>query len=318
MMGTSQFFFDYGAMVLFAVVFIEQVGFPIPAVPWMLAAGALAAHGRLNLASAVSVAVLACLLGDLIWFYLGRRHGARMLRLLCRFSLEPDSCVRKTRSTYMRHGKRVIVAAKFVPGLGTVMPPLAGMLGSSFAQFFVYDALGALLYGGSFIVTGFLFDHQLVPIGALLARESSLALTVIAAVTLTYVGYKYIRRVRILRSLHMPKMAVEELRRRMEAGEKVYLIDLRPGFELAMDPAIIPGACHIPLDQLDDRHGEIPRDCEVIPYCGCPNEINSAKAALKLRQKGILRVQPLRGGFSAWRKLKYPTGVWAAGSVPPP
>ena len=309
----TAFLFDYGAAILFAVVFIEQIGLPLPAAPWLLAAGALAANGKLNLAAAVSVSVLACLLGDVIWFYLGRRHGVRMLKLFSRFSLEPETCIRKTRTTYLRHGRRGIVAAKFVPGLAAVMPPLAGMLGSSVAQFLFYDAIGALLYGGFFILTGFLFDDQLIPIGKMLAQQTRGALGAIAVVSLTYIGFKYLRRRRTLRRLRMPRMTVEELRRRQEAGDEVVVIDLRSGDELALDPAMIPGARHVPFDQLEERHGELPRDRDIVPYCACPNEITSAQAALKLRRKGIDRVQPLLGGIDAWRKLDYPTRPWEPG-----
>src|SRR5580693_3028568 len=116
---------DHGAAFLFVAVFVEQIGVPLPAMPWLLAAGALAGTGKMNWAVALSAATLGSLLADLIWFYLGRYRGQRVLNLLCRISLEPDSCVRRTENLFTRYGMPGVVVAKFIPGLSTLVPPLA-------------------------------------------------------------------------------------------------------------------------------------------------------------------------------------------------
>src|SRR6266498_3437238 len=154
---TLEFLVRHGAAVLFAAIFVEQMGVPLPAAPWLLAAGALAATGRINWFVALCAATVGSLLADLIWFYLGRYGGQRMLNLLCRISLEPDSCVRRTQGLYTRYGMRGVVVAKFIPGLSTLLPPLAGNSGASTPRFLLFDGLGSLLYGGCFILLSALF-----------------------------------------------------------------------------------------------------------------------------------------------------------------
>src|SRR5882672_7129513 len=126
---TLEFLVRHGSLVVFAAVFVEQIGVPLPAAPWLLAAGALAGAGKLNWFVALIVAVAGSLLADAIWFYLGRYGGQRMLNLLCRISLEPDSCARRTQNLFTRWGMRGVVVAKFIPGLSTLAPPMAGSSG---------------------------------------------------------------------------------------------------------------------------------------------------------------------------------------------
>src|SRR6266850_3712567 len=158
---TLEFLVRHGAAVLFAAVFVEQMGVPLPAAPWLLTAGALAATGRINWFVALSAATFGSVLADAIWFYLGRYGGQRMLNLLCRISLEPDSCARRTQNLFTRWGMRGVVVAKFIPGLSTLVPPMAGSSGVSAPRFFLFDGLGSLLYAGSFILVGVLFSQQL-------------------------------------------------------------------------------------------------------------------------------------------------------------
>src|SRR6266404_6059526 len=161
MSEATHFLVSHGAPVLFAVVFLEQIGLPLPTVPWLLGAGALWAMGMMNPCLAFAVTVAACLAADLIWFYLGRHRGNRVLRVLCRISLHPDSCVGRTRAIFARYGVGGVMAAKFLPGLGLVFPPLAGMGGMSSGRFLFYDAVGSMLYAGCFLVLGLLFSNQL-------------------------------------------------------------------------------------------------------------------------------------------------------------
>src|SRR5213595_2755400 len=158
---TLEFLVRHGAAVLFAAVFVEQLGVPLPAAPWLLAAGALAATGKINWFAAITAATFGSVLADLIWFYLGRFRGQRVLNLLCRISLEPDSCVRRTQDLFTRYGMRGVIAAKFIPGLSTLAPPMAGNSGMAAPRFFFFDSLGSLLYAGVFILAGIIFSHQL-------------------------------------------------------------------------------------------------------------------------------------------------------------
>jgi membrane protein DedA with SNARE-associated domain len=302
-----------GPAILFAAEFIEQIGVPLPASPWLLAGGVLIGSGKLNWLAAVAAATFGSLLPDLFWFYLGRHSGHRVLNLLCRISLEPDACVRQTKDLYTRYGAAGLVFAKFVPGLSTLAPPLAGYSGLSTADFLLFDGFSSLLHAGGFILVGFLFRRQLEQILRALAGLGAGALVLLAGSVLLYLGYKYFNRQRLLKQLRMARITVDELRQKQMAGEQPVILDLRSMVELERDPSLISGALHMSLEELQRRNQEIPRDRDIILYCSCPNEVTSARVALQLRQEGVLRVRPLLGGFDAWRKRNYPTELKAGG-----
>ena len=303
---TIEFLVRHGAVVLFAAVFVEQMGVPLPAAPWLLAAGALAGAGKMNWMVALASASIGSVAADLIWFYLGRRYGNRILRLLCRISLEPDTCVRRTEGVFTRYGMKGLVAAKFIPGLSTLGPPLAGSSGVSAPRFLFFDGLSSFLYVGCFVLAGVLFSRQLEQIINALAGLGRGALGVVAALAALYIGFRYWQRRRLLRELQMARITVDELHQRQEAGDSLVVLDLRSHFELEQDPAVIRGALHVTMDELSLRQRDIPRDRDIILYCDCPNEVSSARMALRLRQEGIVRVRPLLGGIEAWRERNYP------------
>ncbi len=284
---------------MFAAVFVEQVGVPLPAAPWLLAAGALIGAGKMNWPLALAAALFGSLFADLIWFYLGRSYGTRVLNLLCRISLEPDSCVRRTQDVFTKYGMKGVIAAKFIPGLRPLAPPLAGSSGVGAPRFFLFDSAGSLLYGGGFILVGVLFSHQLEALGGN-------ALTVVVGLAALYIGYKYFQRYRLLRELRMARISVDELHQKQEAGENPVILDLRSSAELERDPSIIRGAIHLVLAEIELRHHEFPRDRDIIVYCSCPNEATAARVALMLQRQGFTRVRPLLGGIDAWREQNYP------------
>ena len=216
---TLEFVVRHGAAVLFAAVFVEQLGVPLPAAPWLLAGGALAVAGRISWFAALTAAIAGSVVADVIWFYLGRHGGTRVLRLLCRISLEPDSCVRRTQDLFARYGMRGVLVAKFIPGLSTLAPPLAGSSGVSAPRFFLFDALGSLLYGGCFILVGALFSRQVEQIINALAGLGHSAVGVVAGLAALYLGYKYFQRRRLLSELRMARITVDELHQKLETGE---------------------------------------------------------------------------------------------------
>ena len=264
---TLEFLVRHGAAVLFAAVFVEQMGVPLPAAPWLLAAGALSVTGKINGFTALTAATFGSLLADLIWFYLGRYGGHRMLNLLCRISLEPDSCVRRTQDVFTRYGMRGVVAAKFIPGLSTLAPPLAGSSGVRASRFFFFDGLGSLLYAGCFILLGVLFSRQLEQIIDALASLGSGALGVVVGLLALYIGYKYFQRRKLLNELRMARITVDELHRMLETGENPIILDVRSHAALEQDPSLIRGALHMTMDEVELRHQEIPRDRDIILYC---------------------------------------------------
>jgi membrane protein DedA with SNARE-associated domain len=301
----------HGPSVLFAAVFVEQMGIPLPASPWLLAAGALGATGKPHWSVALASGACGSMLADVIWFYLGRFGGQRILNFLCRISLEPDSCVRRTQDLFTKYGMRGVIVAKFIPGLSTMAPPMAGNSGISAPRFFFFDSLGSLLYTGSFILVGGLFSHQLDRILGALESIGTGALATVAGLVALYLGHKFYQRQRLLKQLSMARITVDDLHQKLETGENVIILDLRSSAEVERDPSLIRGARHITMDELKSTQQNFPRDQDIILYCSCPNEVSSARMALLLQRNGFTRVRPLLGGLDAWREHKYPTELRA-------
>ena len=200
-----------------------------------------------------------------------------------------------------------VIVAQFIPGLNTLAPPLAGSSGASAFRFFGFDGFGSLLYTGTFILTGAVFNRQLDQVIAALASLGSGAVAVVAGLLAVYLGYKFYQRQRLLKELRTTRITVDELHQKLEAGQSPIILDLRSDAEVQRDPEFIRGARHVTMDELKAMQNEIPRDREIVLYCSCPNEVTSARMALLLHRNGITRVRPLLGGIDAWRERKYPT-----------
>jgi membrane protein DedA with SNARE-associated domain len=253
--------------VLFAVVLAEQLGLPVPALPFLLGAGALSGVGMVSPGLALGIALAASLLADLVWYEAGRRRGGSILNLLCRIAIEPDSCVRRTEDVFARYGARTLLVAKFVPGLSTVAPPLAGVIGMSLPRFLVWDAAGAALWAGGYMAVGFVFRDQ---IESALEMASGLGgrLTVLVGVAFVgWLAWKWHERRQFIRKLRMARITVDELKSKLDAGESVLVVDLRAAIEIATSPETIPGALRVDAADLGDRHHEIPRDRDVVLFC---------------------------------------------------
>lgn len=268
MSGLVHFLLRHGYLFLFAAVLVEQAGLPVPAVPVLLAMGALVGMGKFSLMTSVLVAVAACLIADIVWYRLGRSYGSSILRLVCRISLEPDSCVRRTENIFAREGSRTLLYAKFVPGLSTVAPPVAGLARLSLGRFLLWDGAGALIWTATFVLLGYVFSRQLERMAE---AASVLGARVIAAVVgglALYLIWKLDQRRRFLRGLEIARIAPEELLALMQAGRgDVVVVDLRNALERESDAAALPGAILLTPDELDERHHEIPRDRDVVLYC---------------------------------------------------
>ena len=303
----TQFLIKHGLPLVFAAVFVEQMGLPLPALPWLLAAGALSAVGQFNLALGLLFTVLACLLADAIWFYLGRYRGNQVLGLLCRISLEPDSCVRRTQNVFTRYGLRGVLVAKFVPGMSTVAPPLAGMSKISIWRFLFVDGIGSALYGGCLLGFGYFFNHQIDQIASAVSRIGGSALTLLVGLVVLFIAYKYWQRRRLLHELRMARITTSELRDMLDAGKAPVIFDLRSSAAVEEDPVLIQGAVHLTMEDIESRISQFPKDRDIIVYCSCPNEVSSARLALRLQRKGFSRVRPLLGGLDAWRQQNFPT-----------
>jgi len=291
------FLTQHGSLVLAAAVFAEQIGLPLPALPFLIAAGALVGAGQMTAGVALVSAVLAAMAGDQVWFELGRRRGRQVLNWLCRISLEPTSCVRRTEDFFSRHGVRALIVAKFVPGFSTIAPPLAGIVGLSVPQYLLFNGLGTVLWAGTGIGLGWIFSDQVEQALTISAQIGpTIGLTLIAA-ALSYVGYKAAHRYRM--GDGVPRMTVRQLADKLAAGEQPVIVDLRSLAARQQEPGI-PGAVSLALEELVAPQHELPRDRDVILYCACPRDASSVEGVLRLRKLGFTRVWPLAGGLGAW------------------
>jgi membrane protein DedA with SNARE-associated domain len=265
MTHTIDFVVRHGYALLFFWILAEQGALPIPSVPLLLACGALAKDGRLAAHWIVLTGLAACLIPDNVWFMLGRRRGAKVLRFVCRVSLEPDSCVRRTETVFLRYGIRSLLVAKFVPGLNAVSAPLAAISGVGHARFLVFDTLGALIWIGAYTGLGYIFSGELDKVGDYAARMGSWVGVLAVGLLAAWIGWKFAQRRRFLRKLAIARIAPEELKRKLEAGEDVVVVDVRTALESETDS--VPGALRIPLEDLETRHFDIPRDRDIILFC---------------------------------------------------
>jgi membrane protein DedA with SNARE-associated domain len=260
----ADFLIRHGYVVLFGWVLLEQLGLPIPAAPLLIAAGALARAGKMNLPFAVALAFIAVILADLFWYSLGRYRGGRILKLLCRISLEPDSCVRRTENLFVRHGVRSLLVAKFIPGLNTAAPSLAGVFRMPVRRFLIFDSLGGFLWVVSVMSLGLMLGDQLERIAL---RWGGWLVAVLAGSLAAYVLWKFILRRRFLRRLRIARITPKELMDKLTAGENLSIVDLRQPMDIEAFPQMIPGALRIAMEEIEERHGEIPRDRDVVLYC---------------------------------------------------
>jgi len=261
------FLVGHGYVVLFVWVLLEQGGLPLPSIPLLLAAGALAGAGKLNLALCLGLPVVASMTSDICWYEIGKRRGGSVLNWICRVSLEPDSCARRTEDLYARLGAKSLLVAKFVPGLSSVAPPLAGIFRMRLSRFLMYDALGDLLWSGTFIGLGFAFSSELERVAKYALRLGEMLVFLLLTALAAYILYKYIQRRRFLRNLRIARITPEELKRMLDAGEAIQIVDLRHSVEFEADPLTIPGALRLDPKEIEQRQQEIQRDRDVVLYC---------------------------------------------------
>ena len=296
---------QYGLLLVFFNVLVEQAGVPVPAVPTMVVAGALSASGKLPLAGVMLAVVLACLLSDLVWYWAGRRFGAGVMRTICRISLSPDSCVKQSELRFQRWRGRILLIAKFVPGLATVAPPLVGAMGLRAGTFVLLDGLGSLLWAGIAVGLGYVFAAQIDDLLADLASAGTVALEMLFGLLALYIAVKWWQRRRLLVALRMARITVDELNESIADGQNPVVVDVRSQAARLLDTRIIPGALLADLDGVDQALQDISRDRELVIYCSCPNEVSAAKAAKLLMAIGYRNVRPLLGGLDAWDAAGY-------------
>jgi rhodanese-related sulfurtransferase len=229
-----------------------------------------------------------------------------VLRLICRISLEPDYCVRRTEDTFERYGVWALLPAKFLPGFNAAAVPLAGMTRTPILRFLTFDIAGVTLWSTAYVLIGCVFSHEIERIIVYLSRLGTSLFILLAAALAAYVIYKLEQRRRFMRTLDIGRITPEELKAKMDAHEKILIFDTRNRLDRNTDPVRIPGAFHILPEHIDFQPEDLSFDWEIIVYCTCPNEATSARAALQLQSMGLAHARPLRGGLDAWRELNLP------------
>ena len=291
---------------LWVAVFARQLCLPVPAIFFLMTAGALAARGELRIGIILAVSTLGCLAADLVWFQAGRRWGTRVIRLLCSLSADPRYCAQRSRNFFDRWGLPSVMVVKFLPGLDAITPPLAGAEGASSAAFLGYDAVGALLWSSLYAGLGYFFADSLDSVAAFLSRFGSVLVLGIGVPLIIYVGWRTLLLVRMIHYLRLRRMSPSTLNAKLATEEKIAIIDLL-NFEDGVTTTGIPGAIRIDPKRLRGRSKVImPRELEIILYCSSVREITSARVALALRRKGISNVWILEGGLEGWIKEGYP------------
>jgi len=308
---------DYRILVICANVLANQMGLPVPVLPTLIVGGALAAQGAISPAQLFVGATLACVLADSAWFLAGRVYGSRVMKLLCRISLTPDSCVSETQSRFERWGSNALIVAKFVPGLSLIAPPLAGATRMGWARFLIYSTLGAAAWVGVALLGGTVFRRQIEALLPHIADFGLAALSILGVLLLVYVGYKWLERRRFYSALRMAQITVPELHELMATPPPPLIVDVRSATAVQLEPRCIPGSLHIPLTDVQQHLRDLPRDRDIISYCTCPNEASAAQVAKILMENGFKKVRPLHGGLDAWIAAGYTVDTMPAGGPGP-
>ena len=298
-------FAAFGVLFVVANVLLDQIGLPVPAMPILILAGALAATSTSSAIDLFLSAVAACLIANAGWYLAGRWYGSAVMKLLCRISINPDSCVSETQLRFERWGSSALVAAKFIPGLSILASPLAGATGMNWFRFALYSALGAAIWVGTGLGAGILLRPQIEDLLPRLQRVGLAAVVMLVALLMAYIAYKWYRRRQFYAALRMARISVAELYQLIEAGAAPLIVDVRSATAHALDPRSIPGALRISLSDASDQLEQLPRDRDIVLYCTCPNEASAAQVAKLLMTHGFKRVRPLHGGLDAWIAAGY-------------
>jgi membrane protein DedA with SNARE-associated domain/rhodanese-related sulfurtransferase len=307
MKSMEQLLAEHGLALVFLNIGAEQAGVPVPAYPMLIVTGALSVDGWYSAWTLLGVAVAACLVADLVWYYAGRRFGGRVLRTVCRISLSPDTCVRQTESLFARWGVWSLLVAKLVPGFGTIATVLSGNQRVPILTFLFFDALGAALYAGIGIGLGVVFHTAVDGLLDVLAGLGRVALPLLAIALVLFIAAKAWHRHRLIREFRGARITVPELSDLIGSGRAHAIVDVRNESSRARDGAI-PGALAWPTEDGDDARvlAQVSQDAEVVVYCACPNEASAALVARRLRRAGFPHVRPLYGGIHAWIEAGLP------------
>jgi membrane protein DedA with SNARE-associated domain/rhodanese-related sulfurtransferase len=292
---------QYGLLFVFVNVLAAQAGLPVPAMPTLVLTGALLGVGHYSLPALLGVAVLAALIADTGWFLAGRRLGRSVLKIMCRISLSPDTCVRQTEDIYARFGPPSLMVAKFIPGFAAIATALAGAVRTRYVVFLVFDAIGAAVWSGAAIGIGMLFSNAVESLLNTLARLGEIGIGLVLLALVVFIALKWWDRRRFFNELRMARITVDELAALVAEGAAPLILDVR-SMASQRSEGIIPGAIPVDDKTIEVRIPDDDSQREVVLYCACPNEASAARIAKMLKARGFTRVRPLLGGIDEWVK----------------
>jgi membrane protein DedA with SNARE-associated domain/rhodanese-related sulfurtransferase len=292
---------QHGYVILFFVVLAEAVGLPIPAALGLLVAGGASARGAMRAAEALPLAILAMLVGDNLLFLLGRYTGWWLLSVLCRVSLNPEACIMRSADSFYRRGRIMLVFAKFLPGINTMAPPLAGSMGMRLPQFFSLDAAGASLYILTWFGTGYLFSDFLSVIRRGYSAFGALAEWAIGAAFLIWFATRLQLWLRSRKGTPVPMMTPREIASR----SNVAIFDVRSHGYYEPGTMRIAGSRRLDPHAIADHLKELPKEKEIVLYCTCLREATAVRVARLLAEQGIPSAV-IAGGLGAWKKASLP------------
>jgi membrane protein DedA with SNARE-associated domain/rhodanese-related sulfurtransferase len=300
-----QFLARHGTLWMFFVTLGERLGLPLFVTPILVAAGALAAMGKLNIGLLLLVTTVACLAGDTVWYELGRWKGSSLFGLLCRISFQPDSCVRRSQIALEKHTGLSLLWAKWIPGVSHLALPLAGAARVPRGRFHSYNAAGSIVWLAVLLAGGYLSMRTVDWLGLfVITAQWAVSLAVVVSVGMAVRSYW--QRREFLKTLRMARISPEELYRLVEGGAAPLIVDLRHPLDFLAAPRTLPNALRMNPDEITKRWEELPTDREIVVYCTCPNEESSVHVAKELHKLGVDHVRPLAGGLAGWERLGFP------------
>lgn len=289
---------QHGVLVVFLNALLAQSGLPLPIIPILLAAAALA-QSNLQIIGIIIAGIGGIAIADLFQYWCGLKFGRRFLGLLCRVSFSPDFCVRRTQEIFARVGPWSLVVAKFIPGLSLISVAMAGVTEMSVLTFLLLDLIGAMVFVSAFVALGMIFQNAITSLLNTLANYGTFGVVAVLAAIGLYVFVKWLQRRLFIRQLRMDRITVAELRKLINDGQTLLILDVRPK-EIREVDGIIPGAVSAHPRDIDPLIMNYPREAEIIVYCACPNEESAATAAKHLKRAGFKKIRPLLGGIDAW------------------
>lgn len=289
----------YGLWVVFLITLLQSVGLPLPAFTVMIVTAAVTPATTENVISLILVGSLGTLIGDFVLFFAGKRYGTGILGKLCKISMSPDTCVRSTGDLFDRYGAPALTIVKFIPGLSTLAPVVAGVYEMGVTLFAFFSSIAALIYLSAAVALGAIFRHQIDSVISALSRYGKLGGLFVLVLFGLYLLFKWLQRYRLIRQFEADRVTVNDLIELIDGKSNPVILDARPVDQRAKN-GFIPGSIPVDENSLNDIADLYAGHQEIVIYCSCPNEITAARYAEKLRKVGLKRIRPLLGGIDAW------------------